>query len=283
MIRKFIAILLSLLIALASGTGLGTATEPEATELSLYAINVRKADALLLRSGETVYLIDTGTEDEWPALYKVLKKEGITHLTGVILTHTDKDHVGGFPMLVESDIEIENVYASAYYNKKKESKHPAVKALKNTDQKVIFLSGGDSLPLDGGTLEVLGPLVKNEEAENCNSLVMLATGGGGTMLLTGDMEFPEEESLLQAGLFSRVDVLKVGNHGEGDATGAAFIDAVQPKVAVISTNSDDEPDTPANRVLKLLKKYNVTVYLTQDTEDGVLITLKDGEILTEMK
>lgn len=283
MIRKFIAILLSLLIALASGTGLGTATEPETTELSLYAINVRKADALLLRSGETVYLIDTGTEDEWPALYKVLKKEGITRLTGVILTHTDKDHVGGFPMLVESDIEIENVYASAYYNKKKESKHPAVKALKNTDQKVIFLSGGDSLPLDGGTLEVLGPLVKNEEAENCNSLVMLATGGGGTMLLTGDMEFPEEESLLQAGLFSRVDVLKVGNHGEGDATGAAFIDAVQPKVAVISTNSDDEPDTPANRVLKLLKKYNVTVYLTQDTEDGVLITLKDGEILTELK
>lgn len=283
MIRKFIAILLSLLIALASGTGLGTATEPETAELSLYAINVRKADALLLRSGETVYLIDTGTEDEWPALYKVLQKEGITRLTGVILTHTDKDHVGGFPMLVESDIEIENVYASAYYNKKKESKHPAVKALKGTDQKVIFLSGGDSLPLDGGTLEVLGPLVKNEEAENCNSLVMLATGGGGTMLLTGDMEFPEEESLLQAGLFSRVDVLKVGNHGESDATGAAFIDAVQPKVAVISTNSDDEPDTPANRVLKLLKKYNVTVYLTQDTEDGVLITLKDGEILTEMK
>ena len=283
MIRKFIAMLLSLLMSLISGTGIGTATAPETPELSLYAINVRKADALLLRSGETTYLIDTGTEDGWPALYKVLKKEGITRLTGVILTHTDKDHVGGFALLVESDIEIENVYASAFYNKKKESKHPAVKALKGTDKQVVFLSGGDSLPLDGGTLEVLGPLVKNEEAENCNSLVMLATGGGGTMLLTGDMEFPEEESLLAAGLFSRVDVLKVGNHGEGDATGTAFIDAVQPKVAVISTNSDDEPDTPANRVMKLLNKYNVTVYLTQDSEDGVLITLKDGEILTEMK
>ena len=283
MIRKFIAMLLSLLMSLVSGIGMGTATETETQELSLYAINVRKADALLLRSGETTYLIDTGTEDGWPALYKVLKKEGITRLTGVILTHTDKDHVGGFALLVESDIEIENVYASAYYNKKKESKHPAVKALKGTDQQVVFLSGGDSLPLDGGTLDVLGPLVKNEEAENCNSLVMLATGGGGTMLLTGDMEFPEEESLLAAGLFSPVDVLKVGNHGEGDATGAAFIDAVQPKVAVISTNSDDEPDTPANRVMKLLNKYNVTVYLTQDSEDGVLITLKNGEILTEMK
>ena len=281
MIRKILSILLSLVMSMMSGVSI--ASDPEVPEMSLYAINVRKADALLLRSGETVYLIDTGTEDGWPDLYKVLQAEGITKLTGVILTHTDKDHVGGFPMLVESGIEIENVYASAYYKKKKESKHPAVKALKGTDKEVVFLSGGDSLPLDGGTLEVLGPLVKDEEAENCNSLVMLATGGGGTMLLTGDMEFPEETSLLQAGVLSRVDVLKVGNHGEGDATSEAFMEAVQPKVAVISTNSDDEPDTPANRVMKLLKRYNVTVYLTQDTENGVLITLRDGEILVEMK
>ena len=281
MIRKLISILLSLVVSLMSGVSI--ASDPEVSEMSLFAINVRKADALLLRSGETVYLIDTGTEDEWPALYKVLQAEGVTKLTGVILTHTDKDHVGGFPMLVESDIEIENVYASAFYKKKKESKHPAVKALKGTDQEVIFLSGGDSLPLDGGTLEVLGPLVKNEEAENCNSLVLLATGGGGTMLLTGDMEIPEEATLLQAGVLSKVDVLKVGNHGEGDATSEAFMEAVQPKVAVISTNSDDEPDTPANRVMKLLKRYNVTVYLTQDTENGVQITLRNGEILAEMK
>ena len=281
MIRKILSILISLLMSLM--TGVSAASNPEVPEMSLFAINVRKADALLLRSGETVYLIDTGTEDEWPALYKVLKGEGVTKLTGVILTHTDKDHVGGFALLVESDIEIENVYASAFYNKKKESKHPAVKALKGTDLEVIFLSGGDSIPLDGGTLEVLGPLVKNEEAENCNSLVLLATGGGGTMLLAGDMEIPEETSLLQAGVLSKVDVLKVGNHGEGDATGEAFMEAVQPRVAVISTNSDDEPDTPANRVLKLLKRYNVTVYLTQDTENGVLITLRDGEILAEMK
>ena len=281
MIRKILSILLSLLMSLMAGVS--AASDPEVPEMSLFAINVRKADALLLRSGETVYLIDTGTEDEWPALYKVLKGEGITKLTGVILTHTDKDHVGGFTLLVESDIEIENVYASAFYNKKKESKHPAVKALKGTDLEVIFLSGGDSIPLDGGTLEVLGPLVKDEEAENCNSLVLLATGGGGTMLLAGDMEIPEETSLLQAGVLSQVDVLKVGNHGEGDATGEAFMEAVQPRVAVISTNSDDEPDTPANRVMKLLKRYNVTVYLTQDTENGVLVTLRDGEILAEMK
>ena len=287
MIRNLLSLILSLLMVLPAGGA--ASSDPVVPEMSLYVINVRKADAMLLRSGETVYLIDTGTEDGWPALQKVLRDEGITRLTGVIITHTDKDHAGGIDCLVQSDIEIGEVYASAFYNKKdskkktKESKHPAVKALKDTGKEVVFLSGGDTLPLDGGTLEVLGPLEPNEEAENCNSLVLLATGGGGNMLLTGDMEFPEENSLLAAGVLSRVDVLKVANHGEGDATGQAFMDTVRPKVAVISTNSDDEPDTPSNRVLKLLARYSAAVYCTQDTENGVLVTLKNGEILIEMK
>ena len=57
----------------------------------------------------------------------------------------------------------------------------------------------------------------------------------------------------------------------------------QPKVAVISTNTADEPDTPHKRVLRLLAQWNVTVYQTQDTESGVLVTLENGEIRIDMK
>ena len=123
----------------------------------------------------------------------------------------------------------------------------------------------------------------NEEAENCNSLVLLAEGGGGSILLTGDMEFPEEDSLLKAGLIPQVDVIKIGNHGEGDATSTQLIVTAAPSLAVISTNSDDEPDTPDPRVLQLLRQQNIRVLLTQDSVQGVLVTLKGGEILTEIK
>lgn len=289
MTKKVLSILISMLMLLGGCSADPADSSEGGGELSLLAINVRKADALLLRSGKTVYLIDTGTEDGWPALEKVLKQEGITRLDGVIITHTDKDHAGGFEYLVQSDIEIGEVYASAYFNKKdgkkksKEDKHPAVKALADTDKSVNFLTGGASLPLDGGTLEVLGPVEPNDEAENCNSLVLLATGGGGTMLLAGDMEKPEEKTLLARNLIPKVDVLKVGNHGEGDATGENFVAAARPAVAVISTNSDDEPDTPDPEVVQRLLRYGAKIYLTQDTETGVLVTLKDGKILTEMK
>ena len=278
MIRKIVASLLSFFMILSAG---GTA-ETDAPELSLYAINVGKADALLLRSGETAYLIDTGSADSYPALLKTLQAEGITHLDGVLLTHTHKDHAGGLEYLLDSGIEIDQVYASGYYNKK-EKKHPAVQALKGTGREVMWLLSGDSLPLDGGTLEVLGPLTHDEEKENNNSLVLLASGGGGTMLLAGDMEFPEEAILLNAGLIPHADVLKVGNHGNPDATSEAFLEAVSPRAAVFSTDSNVEPDTPAPRIVRWLTRHQAAVYQTQETKNGVLITLKNGEITAEMK
>ncbi len=282
--KKCSMILAVLMLALIISSAFGEETiSADSKALSLLAINVRKADALLLRCGDTAYLIDTGTEESYAQMVRVLRNEGITRLTGVIITHTDKDHAGGLMDLMGSDIEIENVYASEYFNKKKESKHPAVKALKGTGQEVIFLSAGDTLPLDGGKLTVLGPLEWDEEKENNNSLVLLAEGGGGSILLTGDMEFPEEVSLLEAGMIPHADVMKVGNHGNGDATSEELIKAVSPFLAVISTNTEDKPDSPDSRVMKLLKSRNIQVLMTQDTENGVLITIKDGQIQTEKK
>ena len=253
-------------------------------EMSLLAINVRKADALLLRCGTSAYLIDTGTKKSADDMLAVLRGEGITRLNGVILTHTHADHVCGLKALLESGIEIENIYTSKYYVLKKEDgKHPVDKAIKKKDYEVTYLAAGDTLPLDGGKLTVVGPLEKNEEAENCNSLVLLAEGGGGSILLTGDMEFPEEASLLDAGLIPHADVLKIANHGESDATSDALVAAVSPSLAVISTNTVDEPDTPDPRVMRLLSGAGIPVLITQDSEQGILVTLRNGEIITEIK
>ena len=124
---------------------------------------------------------------------------------------------------------------------------------------------------------------KNEETENNNSLVLLAEGGGGSILLTGDVEFPEESSLIHAGVIPQVDVIKIGNHGEGDATSAQLIATALPKLAVISTNSEDEPDTPDPRVVRLLAQQEIQILYTQDAAQGILVTLKNGTIETEIK
>ena len=279
---KKIAILILVFLMLFSVVSAETV---EGAELSLLAVNVGKADALLLRSGNSAYLIDTGTKKSADILLDVLRGEGITRLTGVILTHTHADHTGGLRALLESEIIVENIYTSKYYVLKKEDgKHPVEKAIQKAgfNHEAVYLSGGETLPLEGGRLTVLGPLEMNEETENNNSLVLLAESGGGSILLTGDMEFPEEDSLLKAGVIPPVDVLKIGNHGEGDATSRQFVITAQPKLAVISTSSEEEPDTPDPRVIRLLEQQGISVVQTQDSAAGVLITLRGGEIVTEM-
>lgn len=268
-------ILACLLLALCLMTACAANAETGGS-LILTAINVGKADCLLLESGADVYMIDTGTAQSWGAVSAALRERNVDHLRGVIVTHADKDHAGGAEALAASSIRVDAWYTSAFCEKYKENKHPVLLAAARRGETVTGLKAGDELPLDGGRLTVLGPMTFSEE-ENNNSVVLLAEGGGGRMLLTGDMEFSEEEALLAAGVIPPCTVLKVGNHGENDATSQTLVNAVRPQVAVISTNSVEEPDTPAKRVLKALKAVGARVAITQSAAGAVQVELQGGK------
>lgn len=244
--------------------------------LVLTALNVGKADCLLLESGSSLYMIDTGANESWGAVSAFLAEHGIDHLTGVIVTHTDSDHAGGVYALASSSIRIDAWYTAAWCEKFKDSKNPVLLAAKTRGETVIRLKAGDTLPLDRGRLTVLGP-TEAADTENNNSVVLLAEGGGGSMLLAGDMEFPEEALLLNQGMVPRCTVLKVGNHGESDATSGELLNAVRPQLAVISTDTMAEPDTPAPRVLRALAGANTQVVQTQQATGGVQVTLWNGQ------
>ena len=277
--KRLLAALLALMMLLT----MTSCAAPDAAEtddkLTLVAFNVGKADALLLTSGDTAYLIDTGTEDSWADLSRALEALGVTYLTGVIVTHMDKDHYGGAKQLAESDIAIDGWYASWAWEKEKWKKHPVVKAAAVRGEEITLLQPGDAL--SDGLLTVIGPIQEREESENDNSLVLVASGGGGKMLLTGDMEYDEENDLLAAGVIPSCEVLKVGHHGRDDATSAALVAAVRPKVAVISTSSVILPESPAKRVLRVLSSAGAQIVQTQQAEIGVRVTLSGGNVTVE--
>ena len=250
-----------------------------AEEMSLFVLNVGKADCILLRSGKSAYLIDTGRGNSFETVETALASLSISHLDGVVITHTDSDHVGGLKKLLKSNISIDHLYTSAFYMPEKENKeNPVLKAADKRNIVVSYLKGGDSLPLDGGTLEVLGPLRAATDKEDNNSVVLFAQAAGGSILLTGDMEFPEEAELLSAGVIPKADILKVGNHADGDATSEALMNIIQPQIAIISTSTAEKPDTPSLRVLRLLKKWNVEIWQTQESDTGIMVTIRNGNI-----
>ena len=252
-------------------------------QVELFAVNVGKGDALVVRAGDYTCLIDTGKEKAQEQLEVALKALGVEALDAVFITHTDKDHTGGLKWLRESDIEIRAIYASRYYPNTTEKKHPAVKAAKKLDLTVNWLGAGDSVPLgdSGAVFRVLAPEMEIPGDDDDNSLVMMLESPDGRILLTGDMEHVEEAALLTSGADLRCDVLKVANHGDSDATSAALIAACAPSVALISTDSAEKPGTPDAGIVRNLQGIGCAVCVTQDASLGIRVTLDGGRVAVE--
>ena len=273
--RRFIAILLVLLCAVCCGCA---ATEEEGG-VRLTALNVGKGDCLLLTVDGQSYLIDAGYDYTAGRMLEALRQYGVDWLGGVFLTHCDKDHAGGLMALANSGVRVDAWYAAAIYYDVKDGQHPAELAAAARGDTVRFLNAGDTLTLgESATLRVLGPLTVNTENENNNSLVFSVETGDGTLLFTGDMKLEEEYALLEAGLIPQAELLKVPFHGDNTASSAAFVEAVSPAAAVISTSTAEEPDTPASSVLKRYGKLGADVYVTQDYRYGLELTLQKGRV-----
>ena len=245
--------------------------------VTITAFNVGKADAILVRVGEKSYLIDAGLEQGFGDLQRALARERVTHLDGVFLTHVDKDHGGGMEQLAAGDIAIDAFYASPFYFKRTEADHQLIRAASMRGMEVTWLQAGDAVVINEDCrFDVLGPLEFDPEDENNNSLVLKLVTPEGCALLAGDME-KEGEKLLRA---SDADLsaayLKVGHHGRETATSKKFAAAVKPEIAVISTDSIEEPRSADPEVIARLEALGAVVYVTENDENGVTVRLTGG-------
>lgn len=281
--RRMLAWVLIFMMTI-SMAGCSSIAEEDAELMWMYVCSVGKADAIFIGTGDrdSVCLIDAGYAHSRGKILAAMEWLGVEKLDAVFVTHTDDDHVGGLEWLAESDIEIGAWYASAMYTEvKKEEKHPAVKAAKLDGQTVNWLKAGDSVALDGAVLDVLGPSVLNTDKDDNNSLVMMLRSAQGKILLAGDMEFEQESVLMSTGADLKCDVLKVGNHADNDTGSEAFIRAASPKIAVISTSTEEKPETPDPRLMNLLESTGAQVAVTQNANGGIFIKLSDGTLTGE--
>lgn len=240
-------------------------------------VNVGKADAAILRFGETTVLIDTGSPESVPQLLAGLNALNVTKIDAVFITHSHSDHLGGLDAL-SANYDIPIVYSPFYSEADKNGEGKIVKRAEKLALPHRELQAGDVVPITSDTsFAVLGPLSRNEEDDNDNSLVLQFSYGGKTFLFVGDMQFAEEQQIIASGASLKSDVLKVGNHGNPDATGDDFATLVSPALAVISTDTAVDANSANPRVAAALSTAQIAI--TQDYPIGVLLTLsQDGSI-----
>ncbi|MBQ1257212.1 MAG: MBL fold metallo-hydrolase [Clostridia bacterium] len=269
-------VLILMLILILCGCGKSVVSGENTENAEIFMVNVGKADAIIVRADEDYYLIDTATEEMWPRVMAAIKDMNIARLKGVFVTHTDKDHVGGLEMLAQSDIQVDVWYASKYFIDVKEEKHPAVKAAKIRGQEVVFLGAGDSVD---GIFEVLAPVKQMEDKDDNNSLVMILKTKNGSAFFAGDMEYAEENTILNKKL--KADVLKVGNHADDDTTSQALIDKVDAKIALISTSSYEKPETPDPMLVERLENKGMEIFYTEHSNAGIRVTMDKNGVRAE--
>ncbi|MDR0325219.1 MAG: MBL fold metallo-hydrolase [Oscillospiraceae bacterium] len=244
---------------------------------SVVFINVGKADSILLSLKDKVYLIDTGSEESVPALYRALAVMGVKKIDGLFLTHTHSDHIGGTEALAQK-VPVDRVYSAEISTNNKNGKNKIVQLARKLGLPHTQLVVGDEVAAgDGIAFKVIAPIVYNDDDDNDNSLVLMIELNGKRFLFTGDLQFAGELTVLESGADIRAHVLKVGHHGNPDATSPAFASAVSPEYAVISTDTREAKKSANPLVIANLNP--ATVLATQNYVCGVRMDIDaDGTI-----
>ncbi len=281
-----LALLLVVLLTGCSGTPNSSESVPPAPEaegvFTLTFITIGKGDAFLMESpaGEH-YLMDTGKAQDYQQIVRTLRLKGVEKLDGIFLSHGHKDHAGCLEPLLE-DLPVDRVYISKNDHVSFTEIDPREILSRFEQTELVELSGGEKLDLGGAEAAVWIPPVVDEENANNNSLILRVVHGSNSFLLMGDCELEEEALFMKSDFPLQSTLLKLGHHGETDASSPEFLDAVKPDIALISGNAEENPDSENPFVAALLKQRKIDAYYSKGVSldfcsDGAELTIRELE------
>lgn len=244
----------------------------------IHVLDVGKADAILLESQGHAALLDAGTYERGGSVVDYLCRQGITSLDYALVSHPDSDHVGGM-MQVMKEIPTDTFMRGENWNEIGQEAEDLETYLAACQMPQRTLTVGDTFFLGHAGFEVLGPLEDYGDANN-NSLVLKMTCSGFSALFCGDMEKEAERDLAASGQNLSADLLKVGHHGSRTSTTEEFVQAVSPRLAVVSVGEDNN-NLPRTEPLETLEKAGA--YILRTDLDGNLLFSWNGEKISVKK
>jgi len=253
---------------------------PGDNEIIVAFLDVGQGDSILIRSRDHAVLIDGGDINRLDPVLGYLRRAGISRLDYVIATHPHRDHIGGL-ITVLHRMDVGRVLM------------PGVVHTSATFENFISVIENNQIPAHApvpgerfraGIIDftVLAP-AGGFSGSNLNdaSIVLRLDHGETSFLFTGDAESGSERAMLASGQDLRADVIKIGHHGSRTSSTAAFLDEVQPLVAVISVGGGNGFGHPHSEVMERLAYRDITVYRTD--EMGTIVMATNGRQIVLLK
>lgn len=218
-------------------------------------------DAFLLYNDQEAVLIDTGEKGDADIILEALRSRGIDKLKALILTHYDKDHIGGAPAILKA-VPVKKCYMPL--GTKDSDPFVALEdSLASSETEEVIVTEMLSFEALNASFTIYPPLTAEFEKHQDNNLSLITSviAEGGKLLFTGDAENERMTQYVESQYDgTQYTWLKVPHHGRDKKTVKMLLDLFVPKEAVISS-SEDEPEE--EDVVRLLEKAGVSVLLTR--------------------
>jgi beta-lactamase superfamily II metal-dependent hydrolase len=236
---------------------------------NIYFFDVGKADAILISENGHYILIDTATEEYAEKIVSYLKLHNIKTIDYLIITHFDKDHVGGASKVIKS-INIDNIITSNY-DKDSNAYDNFIEAVKDKKMGTTILREDMTFTLGNVEFTINAPLKEEYEVKpsNNSSLIVSVKHNNNKFLFMGDAQAERIYEYLDNHNDS-YDLLKVPYHGHMQESMDKLISVIKPKHSVITSSYDEMEDM---EVLDILNKYGSKIYLTRE---GSILFTSDG-------
>ncbi|MCA9494650.1 MAG: MBL fold metallo-hydrolase, partial [Myxococcales bacterium] len=236
-------------LAVGAACLLPTRSAPDVPRVTFLDVGQGDAALVELPDGRRI-LVDGGASATQVASW--LRRTRVRHLDLVVSSHAERDHEGGLPEVLRS-VRVDELWATEPSDALREA------------------AADRGVPIVGTDASWLSPDPGDQGSANDLSVV-LALGG---VLFTGDID--EEAELRVAARTDPLPVLKVPHHGSRTSSSDALLDAVQPRLAIVSVGRDNPYHHPHDDVLSRLASDGVTVVRT-DEEGTVVVEVAPHEL-----
>jgi competence protein ComEC len=261
-------------VALCLSLHVGT-PPPAPRNARVHVLDVGQGQAVLIEApgGETM-LVDAGGATGPSAargydpgariVLPALRRAGVRRLAVLALTHGDADHAAGADVLLRR-IEVGELWLGVGWAADPRLAELAVRAVRR-GVAVRGVSRGQRVAVGRLELEVLSPARSFVRAEaNDRSIVLrlvVRGAGGARLLLPGDVESRGEAELLLRPSRLRAEALLLAHHGGRTSNGAALLDAVRPRWALVSCGRENRFGHPHREVLDRLRARRIPLRRT---------------------
>lgn len=241
--------------------------------LEINFIDVGQGDSTLIRVNNKNILIDGGGsldsnnfDTGEKILFPYLLDRGIYAIDYVIVSHFDADHCQGLEYVMKN-MKVKHAIISGLGQESNEY-NTFINLAKKQNTKIIYVKKGDIIKIKDATIEILYPNNEKivENPKNNNAIVCKVEWRKFSILFTGDIEEKAERKILQ--MYEndleilKSSILKVGHHGSKTSSTEEFIQAVNPKIALIGVGKNNKFGHPNSGVIERLEKIGCKIYRT---------------------